>query len=68
MSDLKQERVEGTMDKVQGEAKEKLGKVSDDKETEAEGTMDQVQGKGKEGMADLKDKAGDMAKKVTGGN
>ncbi len=68
MGDATQDRVEGTFDQIKGEGKEKLGQATDDKRTQGEGMMDQAQGEGKEGMADLKDKAGDMLKKVTGGS
>ena len=68
MSDQTRDRVEGAFDKAKGEGKEAFGKATDDKQTQGEGMMDQAQGDGKQGMADLKDKAGDMVKKVTGGN
>ena len=68
MSDSTKNRIEGTLDKVKGEGKEQLGQATDDKRTQGEGVLDQAQGEGKQGMADVKDKAGDLLKKATGGN
>lgn len=68
MSDSTRDRIEGGFDKVVGEGKESFGRATDDKRTEGEGMLDQAQGEGKEGMADIKDKAGDLLKKVTGGS
>ncbi len=62
------DKADSTLDKAKGEGKEAFGKATDDKKTQGEGKLDQAQGEGKEGMANVKDKAGDMLKKVTGGN
>lgn len=51
-------------DDLKGQAKEKLGNMTDDKSTENEGKMDQVKGDIKEGVADVKDKVGDFADKL----
>jgi len=68
MSDSTKDRVEGAFDQAKGEGKEQLGRATDDERTQGEGVLDQAQGEGKQGVADLKDKAGDLLKKVTGGN
>ncbi len=68
MSDSTKNRIEGTLDKLKGEGEEQFGKATDDKRTQAEGVLDQAQGEGKEGMADVKDRAGDLLKKATGGS
>ena len=68
MSDSTKDRIEGTLDELQGEGKERLGRATGDEQTQAEGALDQAQGEGKQGMADLKDKAGDLLKKATDGN
>jgi len=62
------DKADSAVDKGMGHGKEALGNATDDKKTQGEGMLDQAQGEGKEGMGDAKDKAGDMLKKVTGGN
>ncbi len=62
------DKADSTTDKAKGEGKEAFGKATGDKQTQGEGKMDQAKGEGKEGMANIKDKAGDMMKKVTGDN
>ena len=53
------EKFENAKDKLGGQAKEGLGKVTDDKETEAEG-------KAQQGRADAKDKLEDARDTVKG--
>lgn len=54
-----EEKFENSKDKLGGEAKEGLGKLTGDKETEAEGRAEQ-------GKAALKDKAQDARDSVKG--
>jgi len=68
MSDSTKDRIEGTLDELQDEGKERLGRATGDEQTQAEGALDQAQGEGKQGMADVKDKADDLLKKVSGRN
>lgn len=53
------EKFENSKDKLGGEAKENLGKLTGDKETQAEGQAEK-------GKADLKDKAQDARDSVKG--
>ncbi|MGC4105792.1 MAG: CsbD family protein [Thermomicrobiales bacterium] len=65
MSDTDKDRLSGLGDKVSGNVKEGVGKVTGDKQTEGEGKVEKVMGDVKEGIADLKDKVSDAVKKVT---
>ena len=65
MSDADKDRLSGLGDKVSGNVKEGVGKVTGDKQTEGEGKAEKVVGDIKEGVADLKDKVSDAVKKVT---
>ncbi|MGC4192608.1 MAG: CsbD family protein [Thermomicrobiales bacterium] len=65
MSDADKDRLAGIGDKVSGNVKEGVGKVTGDKQTEGEGKAEQVVGDVKEGLADLKDKVSDTVKKIT---
>ncbi len=66
MSDSTKDRVTGHVDEAKGKAKSAVGDVTGDDQTKAEGQMDQVTGKIKQGVADLKDKANDVVKGLTG--
>lgn len=65
MSDADKDRLSGLGDKVSGNVKEGVGKVTGDKQTEGQGKAEQVVGDLKEGVADLKDKVSETVKKVT---
>jgi uncharacterized protein YjbJ (UPF0337 family) len=68
MSDSIRDKAEGAFDKAKGEGKERLGQATDDKQIQGEGMLDQAKGEGEGRMADVKDKAGDLTKKVSGGS
>ena len=68
MTDQSRDRIEGTMDELKGRGKSAWGEATDDQDTKAEGDADQLSGKAKQGVADLKDKADDAVKRVTGGS
>jgi uncharacterized protein YjbJ (UPF0337 family) len=57
-------RGEGEIDKVKGNVKQGVGKVTGDQRTEGEGKLDEVKGNIKEGMADLGDKAEDTMQDI----
>jgi uncharacterized protein YjbJ (UPF0337 family) len=63
MSENDKDRIEGTSDKLAGNVKEGVGKLTGDKQTEAEGKADQLKGDVKQGVADVKDKASDIVDK-----
>jgi uncharacterized protein YjbJ (UPF0337 family) len=65
MSDANKDRLSGLGDKVSGNVKEGVGKVTGDKQTETEGKADKVMGNVKEGVADAKDKVSETVKKIT---
>lgn len=56
MTDTTKDRVEGAGDKLGGNVKEGVGKLTGDEQTQAEGKTDQVKGDVKQGVADVKDK------------
>ncbi|MGI8403529.1 MAG: CsbD family protein [Thermomicrobiales bacterium] len=64
MNDSNKDRIEGTGDKVSGNVKEGLGKLTRDKETESEGKGEQAKGGIKQGLADAKDKVNEAVDKV----
>ncbi|MGI8483972.1 MAG: CsbD family protein [Thermomicrobiales bacterium] len=66
MSDSDKDRIDGAGDKISGNVKEGVGKLTGDKQTESEGKGEQAKGDIKQGMADVKDKVGDMVDKVKG--
>lgn len=66
MSDSSQDRTEGALDKLKGQAKEAVGDATGNEDTKAEGQVDQGKGEAKQGLADAKDKVDDAVKKVTG--
>jgi uncharacterized protein YjbJ (UPF0337 family) len=65
MSNSNEDRIDGAGDKVSGNVKEGIGKLTKDEQTETEGKGDQAKGDVKQGIADIKDKVGDAVKKVT---
>jgi uncharacterized protein YjbJ (UPF0337 family) len=66
MSDQSKDRIDGKVDEVTGRGKSALGDLTGDEQMKSEGDADQASGKAKQGVADLKDKADDLVKKVTG--
>ncbi|QBP90471.1 CsbD family protein [Bacillus mycoides] len=50
------EKVEGAIYKVKGEAKEVVGKVTDNKKLQAEGKWDKVKGTAKDTVGNVKEK------------
>jgi uncharacterized protein YjbJ (UPF0337 family) len=68
MTDQSEDRIEGKFDELKGRGKSAFGEMTDDDQKRAEGDADQAAGRAKQGMADLKDKADDVVKKVTGSN
>lgn len=50
------EKVEGAIDKVKGEVKEVVGKVTDNKKLQAEGKWDKVKGTAKDTVGNVKRK------------
>ena len=50
------EKVEGAIDKVKGEVKEVVGKVTDNKKLQAEGKWDKVKGTAKDTVGNVKEK------------
>ncbi len=63
MSNSNEDRISGASDKVSGNVKEGLGKLSGDEKTEGEGKGEQVKGNVKQGVADAKDKVSDAVDK-----
>ena len=49
------DKAKNTAEKVAGEAKEAIGKATDDKDLQAEGTKDQAKGDLKNTVEDVKD-------------
>ena len=49
-------KVEGAIDKVKGEVKEAVGKVTDNKKLQAEGKWDKVKGTAKDTVGNVKEK------------
>ena len=68
MTDQSKDRITGKIDDLKGRGKEAAGDLTGDEQLQAEGERDQLTGKLKEGLADLKDKADDFVKDLTGGN
>ena len=66
MSDSTKDRVTGHVDEAKGKAKSAVGDVAGDDQMKTEGQADQLTGKVKQGVADLKDKANDVVKGLTG--
>jgi uncharacterized protein YjbJ (UPF0337 family) len=66
MTDQSEDRIEGKFDEIKGRGKSAFGELSNDNQMKSEGDVDEIAGKAKQGMADLKDKADDAVKKVTG--
>ena len=65
VSDSSRDRIEGSIDDMQGRAKSGLGGLTDDKDMQTEGEMDKAQGGLKQGMADAKDKVHEAVKNLT---
>jgi uncharacterized protein YjbJ (UPF0337 family) len=65
MSDSTKDRLEGTVDKLKGKAKETAGNVTDDAKLKQEGLVDQGKGEAKKGVAEARDRADDAFNKVT---
>lgn len=63
MTDSTKDRIDGATDKVVGQTKEGVGKLTNDEHLEGEGKMDQLKGSVKEGVADVKDKVTDLFNK-----
>lgn len=63
MTDSTKDRIDGATDKVVGQTKEGVGKLTNDEQLEGEGKMDQLKGSVKEGVADVKDKVTDLFNK-----
>jgi uncharacterized protein YjbJ (UPF0337 family) len=55
---------EGTFDNLKGNAKEKLGDLTDDEDMEREGKTDQAAGNVKDKLGNLKETAEDAVDKV----
>ena len=53
-------------DQMKGRVKEAAGDLTDNDRLKNEGKADKTEGKVKEGVDKLRDKAGDLADKVTG--
>ncbi len=68
MTDQSKDRIAGKIDDLKGRGKDAAGDLTGDEQLQAEGERDQLTGKLKEGLADLKDKADDFVKDLTGGN
>jgi uncharacterized protein YjbJ (UPF0337 family) len=66
MTDSTKDRITGHVDETKGKAKSAIGDMTGDEQTQSEGQADQVTGKIKQGVADLKDKANDVVKGLTG--
>ncbi|MFW5955642.1 MAG: CsbD family protein [Rhodothermales bacterium] len=56
MTDPKEDKAEGTADKMKGKAKEAGGALTDDKSMRAEGQKDQLKGEGKKKVGKAKEK------------
>lgn len=65
MSNSNEDRIDGAGDRVSGNVKEGIGKLTGDDKTENEGKGEQAKGDVKQGIADIKDKVSDAVKKVT---
>ena len=68
MSDVSKDRAEGKVDEVVGRVKAGVGEATDDQQLKDEGKGQQGEGQIKQGIANVKDKADDLVKKVTGGS
>lgn len=66
MTDQSSDRAEGKIDELKGRGKSAFGEMTGDEQMKSEGDADQAEGKVKQGVADVKDKADDLVKKVTG--
>jgi len=66
MTDSTKDRITGHVDEAKGTAKSAVGDLTGDNQSKTEGQADQVTGKIKQGVADLKDKANDVVKGLTG--
>ncbi len=66
MTDQSKDRIDGKVDEIAGRGKSAVGDLTGDEQLKSEGDADQASGKLKQGVADLKDKADDLVKKVTG--
>ncbi len=66
MTDQSKDRIDGKVDEIAGRGKSAVGDLTGDEQLKSEGEADQASGKVKQGAADLKDKADDLVKKVTG--
>ncbi len=64
--DQHRDRIEGTVDEVQGKGKQGWGDLADDEQARSEGQTDEVKGKGKQSLADAKEKVGDLKDKLPG--
>ncbi|PFJ19256.1 hypothetical protein COD67_13925 [Bacillus cereus] len=56
------EKVEGAFDKVKGEVKEVVGKVTDNKKLQAEGKWDKIKGNAKSTISNVKGKVHEYKK------
>lgn len=63
MSDGFKDKVNGTVDKAKGEAKDRLGKATDDYSKQAEGKADKAKGEIKKKVGGLKDRFDDDGKR-----
>ncbi len=64
--DQHRDRIEGTVDQVQGRGKQALGDLSGDEQTRSEGQTDEAKGMGKQTLADAKEKVADLKDKLPG--
>jgi uncharacterized protein YjbJ (UPF0337 family) len=55
------DRIEGNVDELKGEAKQGIGRATDNPDLEAEGEGDELKGKGKQAWGHVKD-AGEKVK------
>jgi uncharacterized protein YjbJ (UPF0337 family) len=53
---MNKDKIKGSLNQLKGEAKEQLGKLTNDPSTETEGKLDKVKGKCKEGIGKIKGK------------
>ncbi|ONK23532.1 hypothetical protein BLX87_09925 [Bacillus sp. VT-16-64] len=56
----KNRKIEGTWDKVKGEAKDTFGEATDNKRLQAEGKWDKAKGEAKKKYEEAKDRFSDM--------
>ena len=61
---MEKEHVTGKVDELKGEAKQGIGKATDDPGLQGEGIVDEVKGKVKQAYGDLKETVKDADKKA----